>query len=75
VAKVMVSLPDELLERIDVHARARQASRSGFLRELAERELAAAADEKQAGIEALLGEPVRLGGDAARLIRRDRRSH
>jgi metal-responsive CopG/Arc/MetJ family transcriptional regulator len=74
MAKVMVSLPDELLERIDRRARARQESRSGFLRELAERELDSEARRERSGIEALLGEPVRLGGDAARLIRRDRRS-
>ncbi len=71
----MVSLPDDLLERIDVRARARHATRSGFLRELAERELAAEARQSQTEIEGLLGEPVRLGGDATRLIRQDRRSH
>jgi metal-responsive CopG/Arc/MetJ family transcriptional regulator len=75
MAKVMVSFPDDLLERIDTQARARHESRSGFLRALAERELAAQASEERPGIEALLGEPVRLGGDAARLIRHDRRSH
>lgn len=35
----MVSIPDGLLERIDREARRRQASRSGFLREAALREL------------------------------------
>lgn len=74
MAKVMLSLPDDLLERIDIQARARHESRSGFLRELAERELAAQASQEQSGIQALLGDPVRLGGDAARLIRHDRRS-
>ena len=75
MAKVMVSLPDDLLERIDMHARARHESRRGFLRELAERELAAEAGEERLEIEALLGEPGRLGGEAARLIRENRRSH
>jgi metal-responsive CopG/Arc/MetJ family transcriptional regulator len=75
MAKVMVSLPDELLERIDLRARARHESRSGFLRELAERELDSEASRERSGIETLLGEPVRLGGNAARLIRQDRRSH
>lgn len=75
MAKVMVSLSDELLERIDLRARARHESRSGFLRELAERELDSEASQERSGIETLLGEPVRLGGDAARLIRQDRRSH
>ncbi len=75
MAKVMVSLPDDLLERIDMRARARHATRSGFLRELAERELAAEARQSRTEIEGLLGEPVRLGGDATRLIRQDRLSH
>jgi metal-responsive CopG/Arc/MetJ family transcriptional regulator len=75
MAKVMISLPDDLLERIDVHARARHQSRSDFLRELAERELAAEASEEGLEIEALLGEPARLGSDTARLIREDRHSH
>jgi metal-responsive CopG/Arc/MetJ family transcriptional regulator len=72
MAKVMVSFPDDLLLRIDARAHARHATRSGFLRELAERELAADADQAQAEIEALLA-PTRLGGDATRLISRDRR--
>lgn len=70
----MVSLPDELLERIDARARTRHSTRSGFLRELAERELAADAERAQQEIEALLGDPVHLGGDTAKLIRQDRRS-
>ncbi len=38
-AKVMVSIPDELLERIDREAEERGTSRSGFLQEAARREL------------------------------------
>jgi metal-responsive CopG/Arc/MetJ family transcriptional regulator len=75
MAKVMVSLPDDLLERIDAQARSRHATRSGFLRELAERELAAEDQHSLAEMEALLGDPVPLGGNATDLIRRDRRSH
>jgi predicted DNA-binding protein len=75
VAKVMVSLPDELLERIDARARMRHATRSGFLRELAERELTSDEEREWEEIEELLGEPVPLGGDAALLIKQDRRSH
>ncbi|HEX2358586.1 MAG TPA: ribbon-helix-helix protein, CopG family [Solirubrobacterales bacterium] len=37
--KVMVSMPDELLARIDREADARQSSRSAFLQEAARREL------------------------------------
>jgi hypothetical protein len=75
VAKVMVSLPDELLERIDARVRMRHATRSGFLRELAERELTSDEEREWEEIEELLGEPVPLGGDAALLIKQDRRSH
>ena len=38
-AKVMVSIPDELLERIDREADERGTSRSGFLQDAARREL------------------------------------
>jgi metal-responsive CopG/Arc/MetJ family transcriptional regulator len=75
MAKVMLSLPDDLLERIDMQARARHESRSGYLRELAERELAVSAGQERSEIQALLGDPVRLGGDATKLIRHDRRLH
>jgi metal-responsive CopG/Arc/MetJ family transcriptional regulator len=74
MAKVMLSLPDDLLERIDMQARARHETRSGFLRALAERDLAVKASQERSGIQALLGDPVRLGGDATKLIRHDRRS-
>jgi hypothetical protein len=37
--KVMISMPDELLERIDREAGARRTSRSAFLQEAARREL------------------------------------
>ncbi len=71
----MISLPDDLLTRIDAQVKAQHATRSGFLRRLAERELAAEDRQRRTRIEALLGEPVRLGGDAAKLIREDRESH
>jgi metal-responsive CopG/Arc/MetJ family transcriptional regulator len=70
----MVSFPDDLLEQIDTHARARHSTRSGFLQEIAERELAAEGVHERTEIEALLGDPVKLGGDATELIRRDRRT-
>jgi metal-responsive CopG/Arc/MetJ family transcriptional regulator len=75
MAKVMVSLPDDLLQRIDRRAHARHATRSGFLRELAERELATGARDDRAETEELLGDPVSLGGDTRRLLHADRRSH
>lgn len=39
MAKVLISLPDDLLERIDREARARGTSRSRFLRDAARRQL------------------------------------
>ncbi len=75
VAKVMISIPDDLLERIDAQVDAEHATRSGFLQRLAERELAESGRQRRRRIEELLGEPVRLGGDSAKLIREDRESH
>ena len=74
VAKVMISIPDDLLERLDAQARANRETRSGFLRRLAERELRSGEAKRRKEIEDLLGPPVDLGGDAARLIREDRES-
>lgn len=75
VAKVMISMPDDLLERLDAQARANRETRSGFLRRLAERELELDEAGRRKEIEDLLGPPLRMGGDSARLIREDRESH
>lgn len=78
VAKVMISIPDNLLERLDAQARANRETRSGFLRRLAERELETADSHMRDEVERLLSEigPVDLGGvSAARLVREDRESH
>ncbi len=56
MAKMMVSIPDDPLERADTHAR----------------ELATEARQGRAAIEELLGDPVPLGGDAVKLIRHGR---
>jgi metal-responsive CopG/Arc/MetJ family transcriptional regulator len=75
MAKVMVSMPDDLLARIDARVASEHATRSGYLQRLAERELAQDNATRRARVKELLGEPVPLGGDAARLIREDRESH
>ncbi len=75
VAKVMISIPDDLLERLDARARANRETRSGFLQRLAERELSAESAKRRKEFEELLGPPVDLGGDAARLVREDREAH
>lgn len=78
VAKVMISIPDDLLERLDARARANRETRSGFLRRLTERELESSRAREREELEELLDKAtVRggMGGDAARLIREDRESH
>ncbi len=75
VAKVMISIPDNLLQRLDTRARANRETRSGFLRRIVERELASGSGRRRKEFEDLLGPPVDLGGDAAKLIREDRESH
>jgi hypothetical protein len=75
MAKVMISIPDDLLERIDARARSSHETRSGLLRRLAERELSTENARLREEFEELLGPPVSLGGDAAKLIREDRESH
>ena len=77
VAKVMVSIPDKLLERIDAYVRASRETRSGFLQRLAERELTTANARRREEIEELLGKVMLEGleGDVTKLIREDRESH
>lgn len=74
VAKVMISIPDDLLDRLDAQARANRETRSGFLRRLAERELTVDQAGRRREVESLLdlmaAEP--LGGNAAEIIRRER---
>jgi len=75
MAKVMISIPDDLLERLDAQARENRETRSGFLQRLAEGELAGKDAVRRKEFEDLLGPPIALGGDAAKLIREDRESH
>jgi len=75
VAKVMISIPDPLLERVDAYVDAAGETRSGFLQRLAERELDRNAAARRRELEELLGPPIKLGGNAAQLIREDRDSY
>jgi metal-responsive CopG/Arc/MetJ family transcriptional regulator len=76
VAKVMISIPETLLERIDRLASERGETRSGFLQVLAERELGSQEDGDRKEIRRLLDLATKpMGGDAARIIREDRDSH
>ncbi len=77
VAKVMISISDDLLERLDAQARANQETRSGFLQRLVERELDQVDSRTREEVDRLLGSlNIDLGGiSAAQLIREDRESH
>ena len=81
VAKVMISIPEKLLVRLDARARELGETRSGFLQRLAERELEVAENRKQEEIEQLLDQLRALPPgknahvDAAQLVREDRESH
>lgn len=77
VAKVMISIPDALLERLDSRANALRETRSGFLQRLTERELERAEGRDRDEIERLLNDlqPLDFGGlTAAQIIREDRES-
>lgn len=73
MAKVMISLPDELLERVDALAKERGLTRSGLLQGLAERELDALVDEERGEMRRLLELATKpMGGNATKMIREDR---
>jgi len=82
VAKVMISIPDKLLERLDLRAKEVGESRSGFLQHLVEREVEADEQRRREEINRLWDEvrieipadrPELL--DVVQLIREDRESH
>jgi metal-responsive CopG/Arc/MetJ family transcriptional regulator len=70
----MISLPDGLLARLDEQARRRGTSRSGLLRELAERELLTSSVERRRIITLLLDGAAAHGGQSVRQVREQRRS-
>jgi hypothetical protein len=72
VAKVLISIPDDLLSRIDEFAKRSAETRSGFLQRLAEREIAADNARRRKEFEELLGPPLPSGTDYTQMIREDR---
>lgn len=74
MAKVMVSLPDDLLQRIDQVARERSMSRSALLAAAARRELARRDPEAVAAAIARSEKRFQAAGsfEAAELVRADR---
>lgn len=76
VAKVMISIPDDLLGRLDAQARANQETRSGFLQRLAERELEISEAGRRQELRDLLDKATaEMGGRGVEMIREDRESH
>ena len=69
VAKVLISIPDDLLSRIDEYAQRTAETRSGFLQRLAESEIAADNARRKKEFEDLLGPPLHLGGNSAQKIK------
>jgi hypothetical protein len=72
VAKVLISLPDDLLSRIDDYATRTKETRSGLLQRLAEGEIAADDAKRKKEFEKLLGPPLELGGDVVEDIKAGR---
>jgi metal-responsive CopG/Arc/MetJ family transcriptional regulator len=74
MAKVMVSLPDDLLGALDAEAKRRHTSRSAILRSGARRELGMLRRERESVISELDGLSRKWRGpiDAAELIRAER---
>lgn len=76
VAKVMISIPDDLLKRIDRHLEGTGESRSGFLRRLAEVEIRSDEERERKHFEDLLEKATApMGGNAVQMIREDRERH
>jgi hypothetical protein len=76
VAKVLISIPDDLLMRIDEYAQRNAETRSGFLQRLAESEIAADNARRTKEFQELLGPPrppdPSGGPTGEQLIREDR---
>lgn len=72
MAKVMISLPDSLLERIDAHVAAQRTSRSRFLREAAELVLDTESAERGKRVRELLADPEYHRGDSVYLVKQAR---
>lgn len=75
MAKVMVSLPDDLLKAVDIEAERRGTTRSGLLCELAEETMHRRTTqriERMAQIDVLDGPITNHGGGVAKLVKATR---
>ena len=75
MAKVMVSLPDELLRQLDAEAQQRGTTRSGLLRSYVEEGMQRRTEERVRRMKEILAEPVssdRVHGDIVDQLKRAR---
>ncbi len=72
VAKVLISIPDRLLRRVDDAASRAGETRSGFLQRIAEREVAESSARVRKELEDLFEPLAPAGGESGRWIREDR---
>ena len=73
MAKVMVSLPDDLLRALDAEAQARGMTRSGLLRDYVQEGMQRRNQERIRRMKEILAEPATShGGDVVELLRQER---
>jgi metal-responsive CopG/Arc/MetJ family transcriptional regulator len=72
MAKVMISLPDELLARLDLEASRRRTTRSGLVQQLAKDALQVDQTERIEGMRALHAKAGRYGGTGLAALKADR---
>jgi metal-responsive CopG/Arc/MetJ family transcriptional regulator len=72
MAKVMVSLPDELLAEVDAEARRGGTTRSAVMREFADAALRRRREDRASAMRSLLGHPSPHGGHAAEQVKATR---
>ena len=72
MAKVMVSLPDDLLASLDAEAARRHTSRSGLLRDYVNEGLRHRGQERVRRVQQVMSEAGHHGGDGVRELKRHR---
>jgi len=72
MAKVMVSLPDELLRQVDAEAARRGTTRSGLLRDFADQSLRRRGADRATRVSKIAREAGAHGGDVAEVLKRHR---
>jgi len=70
MAKVMISLPDELLASVDAEAARRGTTRSGLIRLFTDEALRQRSEERAATIDQLFAQVKPRGGDAVAQLKR-----